>query len=34
MIFEGFRPDRYEIAGAAVCLIGVAVIMHAPRAAA
>jgi small multidrug resistance family-3 protein len=30
-IFDGFRPDRYDIAGAAVCLIGVAVIMYAPR---
>ena len=31
MIFDGFRPDRYDIAGAAVCLVGVAVIMYAPR---
>jgi small multidrug resistance family-3 protein len=29
MAFDGFRPDRYDIAGAAVCLIGVAVIMYA-----
>ncbi len=31
MVFDGFRPDRYDLAGAAVCLIGVAVIMYAPR---
>jgi small multidrug resistance family-3 protein len=31
MVFDGFRPDRYDIAGAAVCLVGVAVIMYAPR---
>ena len=29
--FDGFRPDRYDVVGAAVCLIGVAVIMYAPR---
>ena len=33
MIFDGFRPDRYDIAGALMCLIGVAVIMYSPRAA-
>ncbi len=32
--FDGFRPDRYDVAGAAVCLVGVAVIMYAPRGAA
>jgi small multidrug resistance family-3 protein len=31
MIFDGFRPDRYDLAGASVCLVGVAVIMYAPR---
>ena len=31
MIVDGFRPDRYDVAGAAVCLVGVAVIMYAPR---
>lgn len=30
--FDGFRPDRYDIAGAAICLIGVTFIMYAPRA--
>lgn len=29
--FDGFRPDRYDLGGAAVCLAGVAVIMYAPR---
>jgi small multidrug resistance family-3 protein len=28
---DGFRPDRYDVAGALVCLVGVAVIMYAPR---
>jgi small multidrug resistance family-3 protein len=28
---EGFRPDRWDIAGAAVCLLGAAVILWAPR---
>ena len=34
VVFDGFRPDRYDLIGAAVCLIGVAVIMYAPRGAA
>ena len=29
--FEGFRPDRWDLAGAAICLLGMAVIMFAPR---
>ena len=33
MVADGFRPDRWDIAGALICLIGVAVIMYAPRAA-
>jgi small multidrug resistance family-3 protein len=32
MIFDRFRPDHYDFIGAAICLIGVAVIMYAPRA--
>ncbi len=28
---DGFQPDRYDVVGALVCLIGVAVIMYAPR---
>jgi small multidrug resistance family-3 protein len=31
VLVDGFRPDRYDLAGAAVCLLGVAVIMYAPR---
>lgn len=31
MAFDGFKPDRFDLIGAAVCLIGVAVIMYAPR---
>jgi small multidrug resistance family-3 protein len=27
--FDGFRPDRSDLLGAAVCLVGVAVIMYA-----
>ncbi|CAN5330696.1 YnfA family protein [soil metagenome] len=30
-VFEGFRPDRYDIVGAAVCLVGMALIMFGPR---
>jgi small multidrug resistance family-3 protein len=29
--FDSFRPDRYDLTGAAICLVGVAVIMYAPR---
>jgi small multidrug resistance family-3 protein len=31
VLFDGFRPDRYDITGALACLVGVAVIMYAPR---
>lgn len=31
MAVDGFRPDRWDIAGAMICLLGVAVIMYAPR---
>jgi small multidrug resistance family-3 protein len=31
VLVDGFRPDRYDLAGALVCLVGVAVIMYAPR---
>jgi small multidrug resistance family-3 protein len=30
-ILDGFRPDRYDLTGAAICLVGVAVIMYAPH---
>ncbi len=31
-VFDGFRPDRYDVLGSLVCLIGVSVIMFGPRA--
>jgi small multidrug resistance family-3 protein len=31
IVVDGFRPDRWDVVGAAICLIGVAVIMYAPR---
>ena len=34
MLVDGFRPDRWDVTGAAICLLGVAVIMYAPRGAA
>ncbi|WP_029288304.1 YnfA family protein [Cellulomonas sp. HZM] len=33
MVADGFRPDRYDVAGALLCLGGVAVIMYGPRSA-
>ena len=32
MALDGFRPDRYDVAGALVCLVGVGIIMYSPRA--
>jgi len=31
MAMDGFRPDRWDISGAVICLAGVAIIMYAPR---
>ena len=31
MIADGFRPDRWDICGAVVSLIGVGLLMYAPR---
>lgn len=31
VVADGFRPDGYDLAGAALCLAGVGVIMYAPR---
>lgn len=31
MVVDGFRPDRYDLAGALICLLGVTVIMYARR---
>ncbi|WP_346272526.1 YnfA family protein [Pseudonocardia sp.] len=33
MAVDGFRPDRFDVVGAAICLLGVGVIMYGPRAA-
>jgi small multidrug resistance family-3 protein len=30
MVLDGFRPDRWDLTGAAVCLVGVGLIMYAP----
>jgi small multidrug resistance family-3 protein len=32
VVVDGFRPDRFDLLGAGLCLLGVAVIMYAPRA--
>lgn len=31
VLADGFRPDRYDLLGALICLVGVGVIMYAPR---
>jgi small multidrug resistance family-3 protein len=31
MVVDGYRPDRWDVIGAAICLVGVAVIMYVPR---
>ena len=31
MAVDGFRPDRWDVAGALICLLGVALIMYGPR---
>ncbi|MCM2418154.1 YnfA family protein [Streptomyces sp. RKAG293] len=31
MVADGYRPDRFDVVGAVVCLVGVGVIMYAPR---
>ncbi|WAU79027.1 YnfA family protein [Streptomyces sp. Qhu-G9] len=31
MVADGFRPDRWDVTGALICLAGMAVIMYAPR---
>jgi small multidrug resistance family-3 protein len=31
MALDGFRPDRWDLMGAGVCLLGVALIMYGPR---
>jgi small multidrug resistance family-3 protein len=31
VVLDGFRPDRFDLIGAGLCLLGVVVIMYAPR---
>lgn len=31
VIVDKFRPDRYDLIGAAICLVGVGIIKYAPR---
>ena len=31
VVADGFRPDRFDVAGALICLVGVGVIVYAPR---
>ena len=31
MVADDFKPDRWDVAGALVCLLGVAMIMYGPR---
>ena len=31
VLVDGFQPDRWDVAGALVCLAGVGLIMYAPR---
>ncbi|TCC37594.1 YnfA family protein [Kribbella speibonae] len=31
MLVDHFKPDRYDLIGATICLFGVLVIMYAPR---
>ncbi|MBT2364212.1 YnfA family protein [Streptomyces sp. ISL-10] len=31
MVADGYRPDRFDVAGALICLAGMAVIMYTPR---
>ena len=32
VVVDGFKPDRFDVVGATVCLVGVTIIMYAPRA--
>jgi small multidrug resistance family-3 protein len=31
MVADGFRPDRWDVTGAVVALVGVGIVMYAPR---
>lgn len=30
-VYEGFRPDRWDIAGGAICILGTFLILYGPR---
>jgi small multidrug resistance family-3 protein len=30
-VFDGFQPDRFDLTGGAICLLGVGTIMYMPR---
>lgn len=30
-VVDGFRPDKFDLWGAGICLVGVSIIMYAPR---
>lgn len=32
ILFDGFRPDRWDVIGSVICLVGVVVTMFVPRA--
>ncbi|WP_433027549.1 YnfA family protein [Actinomycetospora sp. CA-053990] len=31
VVLDGYRPDRFDLIGALVCIVGVGIIMYAPR---
>ena len=31
MVADGFRPDRWDLAGSLICLVGAALLIYAPR---
>lgn len=31
VVFDRFEPDRFDIAGAVICLLGIGLIMYVPR---
>ncbi|RJK96319.1 YnfA family protein [Vallicoccus soli] len=31
VLVDGYRPDRWDVTGVAVCLLGVGLLMYAPR---
>jgi small multidrug resistance family-3 protein len=33
IVFDRFRPDRWDLTGAVICLVGAAIMMYTPRAA-